>query len=165
MGNEDLFRSIVDGLPALVSLMLPDGDVTFANRQLLQYLGLNLEELNERSLGATLHPDDREGAQAAWLAAVDAGSAYDFEARRRRADGVYRWFHMRGFPLQSPMERLSFGACCKPTPTIENGRRLVTPASGACSKWWRGVTRARRYLMHCAGLSKTPLGAVIAASC
>jgi PAS domain S-box-containing protein len=89
MGNEDHFRSIVDGLPALVSLLTPDGELTFANRQLLEYLGDTLE-------GLKLRPDG----------SIQTGGAYDFEARRRRADGVYRWFHMRGFPLREPDGRI-----------------------------------------------------------
>jgi PAS domain S-box-containing protein len=100
MANEDHFRSIVDNLPALVSLMTPAGEVTFANRQLLEYLGETLEGLKLRPVGFSLHPHDREGAIAAWQESIQTGGAYDFEARRCRADGVYRWFHMRGFPLR-----------------------------------------------------------------
>jgi PAS domain S-box-containing protein len=100
MGNEDLFRSIVDGLPALVCLVTTNGEVTFANHQLLQYLGQTIEELQRQSIDFALHPDDREGALTAWQESVETGGAYDLEARRRRADGVYRWFHMRGFPLR-----------------------------------------------------------------
>jgi PAS domain-containing protein len=31
---------------------------------------------------------------------VQAGQPYDVEHRLRRADGLYRWFHSRGVPLQ-----------------------------------------------------------------
>jgi PAS domain S-box-containing protein len=77
-----------------------NGEVTFANHQLLQYLGQSLDELQQQSIDFALHPDDREGALTSWRESVETGGPYDFEARRRRADGVYRWFHMRGFPLR-----------------------------------------------------------------
>jgi len=32
--------------------------------------------------------------------AIETGRPYDVEERLRRADGVYRWFHTRGFPLR-----------------------------------------------------------------
>ena len=37
---------------------------------------------------------------AAWKRAVDTGEPYEIEHRIRRADGVYRWFHVRGLPLK-----------------------------------------------------------------
>ena len=43
---------------------------------------------------------------AAWREAVETGHPYDVEGRHRRADGVYRWFHMRGFPLRDMEERI-----------------------------------------------------------
>jgi PAS domain S-box-containing protein len=105
-GGEDHFRSIVDELPVLVSLMTPDGELAFANRQLLEYLGVTLDELKRRPNGSSFHPDDRPGAVAAWREAIETGRPYDFEGRRRRADGFYRWFHMRGFPLRDSEGRI-----------------------------------------------------------
>ncbi len=105
-GTDDHFRSIVDGLPALVSHMTPDGDLAFANRQLLEYSGATLAELKARPIGYYLHPDDRVGALAAWRDSIENGRVYDFEGRRRRADGVYRWFHMRGLPLRDADGRI-----------------------------------------------------------
>lgn len=35
-----------------------------------------------------------------WSHSAASGEPYDFEARLRRADGVYRWFHTRGLPLR-----------------------------------------------------------------
>ena len=103
---EDRFRSIVDGLPALVSHMTPDGELAFANRLLLEYLGATLEELQSRPIDYSLHPDDRAGALAAWRESIETGHPFDFEGRLRRADGVYRWFHMRGFPLRDTEGRI-----------------------------------------------------------
>ena len=43
--RESHFRSIVDGIPALVALMKPNGDLEHVNRQYLEYFGATLEEL------------------------------------------------------------------------------------------------------------------------
>jgi PAS domain S-box-containing protein len=39
------------------------------------------------------------GAIAAWQRSVETGESFGFEGRHRRADGVYRWFQMRGLSL------------------------------------------------------------------
>ena len=37
---------------------------------------------------------------------METGQAFDFEGRRRRADGAYRWFQVRGFPLRDAQGRI-----------------------------------------------------------
>jgi PAS domain S-box-containing protein len=98
--RENHFRSIVDNLPAFVTLMDPNGEVVLANRQVLEYFGAPLDEMKGWANGSTIHPDDRSGALAAWQRSVETAEPFEFEGRHRRADGVYRWFHMRGFPLR-----------------------------------------------------------------
>ncbi len=52
---------IVDGLPALVTLMDPAGELELANRHVLEYFGATLEELKGWAIADTVHPDDRNG--------------------------------------------------------------------------------------------------------
>jgi len=94
------FRSIVDDLPTFVTLMTPDGELELANRQVLEYFGATLEELRARPSASTVHPDDRPDVLAAWRESLENGQPYEVAGRQRRADGVYRWFHMRAFPLR-----------------------------------------------------------------
>jgi PAS domain S-box-containing protein len=102
----DYFRSIVDGLPAMVTLMTPDGELEHGNRQMLEYFGKTLKELKSRALGHSFHPDDRTEVLRRWRASVEGGCPYDFEARLRRSDGAYCWFHTRGFPLRDSDGRI-----------------------------------------------------------
>jgi PAS domain S-box-containing protein len=97
---EKQFRLIVDGLPALVTLMNPAGELEFANRHVLEYFGATLDALKALPTGSLFHPDERENALEAWRTSLQTRTAYEFEARQRCADGIYHWFHMRGFPLQ-----------------------------------------------------------------
>ncbi|MBV9429273.1 MAG: PAS domain-containing protein [Bradyrhizobiaceae bacterium] len=98
--SERRFRLIVDGLPVLLSTATPDGELDQANRHYLEYFGATLEELKAREAVHALHPDDRERVLPIRRAAIEAGRPYEIECRRRRADGVYRWFHLRAFPLR-----------------------------------------------------------------
>jgi len=97
---ERRYRLVVEGLPTLVTVRTPAGDLEFANRHVLEYTGATLEELRGLETSGAIHPDDRPLLLAAWKEALDTESPYDIEVRRRRADGVYRWFHNRGFPLR-----------------------------------------------------------------
>ena len=95
-----------DSIPGLAALMTPAGEFEQVNRQVLEYFGATLEELKGWAIADTVHPDDRPDVIAAWRAAVETGHPYDVEARLRRADGVYRWFHTRGFPLRDTEGRI-----------------------------------------------------------
>jgi PAS domain S-box-containing protein len=105
--SERRFRSIVDGLPVLLSTATPDGELDQANRHYLEYFGATLVELKAREAVHSLHPDDRARVLAVRKAAIDAGRPYEIECRRRRADGVYRWFCLRAFPLRDAEGRVA----------------------------------------------------------
>jgi PAS domain S-box-containing protein len=101
------FRLIVDGLPTLVTTMLPEGGLDYANRTVLEYFGGTLDELRSLTPADSFHPDDRAAALLAWKESLESARPYDFEGRQRRADGAYRWFRMRGFPLQDADGRVA----------------------------------------------------------
>jgi PAS domain S-box-containing protein len=103
--QERRFRSMVDGFSALVSLRTPAGDLEFANRRYREYFGATLDNPKLSPLDDDFHPDDRTGVLAAWREAAETGLPWDIECRGR-ADGVYRWFHMHGFPLRDPEGRI-----------------------------------------------------------
>lgn len=94
------FRTIADCIPALIAIMSPSGEVENVNRHVLDYFGLTLDDLKSWALSDVVHPDDLPGVIAAWTKSVQSRELYDIEHRMRRVDGVYRWFHVRGVPLQ-----------------------------------------------------------------
>jgi PAS domain S-box-containing protein len=63
------------------------------------FTGQSEEEIKGAGWANALHPDDRERALEVWNKAVAAKSAYEFEYRVRRRDGVYRHWLARGVPL------------------------------------------------------------------
>jgi PAS domain S-box-containing protein len=102
---ERRFASIVDGLPTMVTLRTPEGNLEFANRHYLDYFGSTFDEL--KVWGQSFHTAERAEVLSSWKRSIATGQPWDIEARRRRADGVYRWFHTRGFPLREPDGRIS----------------------------------------------------------
>jgi PAS domain S-box-containing protein len=98
--SRDRLRLIFEGLPALAIVTSSSGDLIHANGYCLDYLGATFEELKGWERGHSYHPDDRPSVLAAWRHSLETGAPYVIEGRRRRADGAYRWFHTRGFPLR-----------------------------------------------------------------
>jgi PAS domain S-box-containing protein len=94
------FRLIVDSIPAPVAVTTPTGEVEALNQPTLEYFGKSFEELKGWKTSDVVHPDDLLHTIAAQAEAHETGSAYNVESRHRRADGVYRWFNVRGFPLR-----------------------------------------------------------------
>ncbi|NVZ52438.1 PAS domain-containing protein [Pseudomonas sp. B6002] len=93
-------RTIIDCIPALVALMTPEGALECVNCHNLDYLGATLEELQQWTVGATVHPDDLPGVINAWMHAVRTEEPYRNELRLRRADGAYHWFAARALPMR-----------------------------------------------------------------
>ena len=90
---------IIDNLPGLVSTMTPTGEIDFANGQLLGYLGVSLEQLQD--LQPFVHEADRAMVIERWKQSIESGQPFDADYRLRRSDGVYRWFHGHGVPTHA----------------------------------------------------------------
>lgn len=99
--SELSWRQIVDNIPGLVATTSGSGEVEFLNRQTLQYFGKTQDELKDWALTDAVHPDDLPHVVKARVKSIEEGSVYDVEHRCRRADGVYRWFQVRGFPVRN----------------------------------------------------------------
>jgi PAS domain S-box-containing protein len=96
--SEGLYRSITDTIPAMIFFMAPTGELENANQHVLEYVGATLDELKAWKSGNLVHPDDYASVIAAWDRSLATGEPYEMEQRMRRADGVYRWFHVHGMP-------------------------------------------------------------------
>jgi PAS domain S-box-containing protein len=98
--REEHFRAVADNIPDLAALVTPAGQIELVNQQTIAFFGATLDELKQQAVADTVHPDDLPNTLTAWRESVETGRPYDVEARLRRADGVYRWFHTRGIPLR-----------------------------------------------------------------
>src|SRR5882762_10286895 len=97
--SERELRLVIDTIPAMAWIVLPDGTLDFLNRRWLEYTGLSLEEAIEQPTG-TIHPEDLPRVMEKWSRDMPAGEPSEDEMRLRRADGEYRWFLIRTVPLR-----------------------------------------------------------------
>ena len=83
---------IIETMPGLVWCASPDGELSYVNRRILDYLGVEQNNLLSGGWAHFLHPDDVASVVASWSHSVASGEAYEVQARLRGADGAYRWF-------------------------------------------------------------------------
>jgi formate hydrogenlyase transcriptional activator len=95
------FRQMLDLAPQLITVYGPSRERIYANRLVLEYIGMSLDEWrhlpgNIYRPGGFIHPDDQERAARAYSDSNrSTGSAYEAELRVRGAEGNYRWFLVR----------------------------------------------------------------------
>ena len=105
--SEEDCRLIVNSIPGHVVTLTAHGDIEFVNQQWLDYLGKTFDELKSwTNYCGVVHPDDFSRAVAMWNRSVETGQPYDSECRFCRADGVFRWFHVRAIPERDAEGRI-----------------------------------------------------------
>ncbi len=98
--------TVLDAIPGLVAILTPVGEVDAVNRELITYCGQPLEAMRQWGTNGTVHPEDLPSVAAIFTRSISAGEPYDFEARIRRFDGVYRWNQVRGLPFRDATGRI-----------------------------------------------------------
>jgi PAS domain S-box-containing protein len=105
--SERTLRQLVETLPAMIDCATPDGEPIYRSRQLREYLGYNLEELDNLgkprlagTLDAGVHPDDVDGVKRHYALSLATGTSYRRRHRLRRFDGEYRWVETRAAPMR-----------------------------------------------------------------
>src|SRR5262245_28965003 len=100
MEPEITLPQLIDGLSAPTATMTADGRVELVNQQLLDYLGVSLEEIQSWETSGVVHPEDLPRVASTWRQSLEQSAPYDVELRVRRANGVYQWVHVRSLPLR-----------------------------------------------------------------
>jgi PAS domain S-box-containing protein len=97
---------ILDGMPGLVAVFTPNGEVEGVNRRVLDYFGMTFEELKNWGTSDAIHPEDLPHCIEAFTNAIASGNPFEWECRARRFDGAYRWFQSRGYPFRDSSGRI-----------------------------------------------------------
>jgi PAS domain S-box-containing protein len=100
--SERSLRQLIETLPALIYCAAPDGRPIYRSQQLREFLGFNLEDMDEGArsrlvgtLDAIIHPDDLAVVKERYGRSIASGEPYAFQHRLRRSDGQYRWVETR----------------------------------------------------------------------
>ncbi|MFC6790968.1 PAS domain S-box protein [Methylobacterium komagatae] len=106
--SEEQFRVFAQAIPNQVWAAYPDGSLYWFNDQFYAYCGEPTGSLLGPDAWARIvHSDDVPPVAAAWNHARATDTIYETEYRLRRADGVHRWFLVRGEPVRDPAGRIT----------------------------------------------------------
>jgi formate hydrogenlyase transcriptional activator len=99
--DEREIRRITDAIPQTIAVLSPSGVPIYANHALLDYTGLNPDDVTSSNFRARIfHSEDLERLHDEREAALLRGLPFEIEQRALRKDGRYRWFFIQFNPLQ-----------------------------------------------------------------
>jgi len=104
---------LVNMTPSHVWRLTPEGEPTFFNQRMIDYLGpdvMNAKHSGPRGFGklmqAVVHPDDLASFNEALARSLETGEAFAARYRLRRADGVYSWMSSSAEPSRDQCGRI-----------------------------------------------------------
>lgn len=114
-------RRVLDALPAMVWISLPDGRLELINRRWCEYTGLGLDEAQGSNWPTVFEPDDLPALLECWRSILASGQPGEIEARVRRFDGQYRRVRVQCSPMFDEAGRII--KWCGVTTDVEDFRR------------------------------------------
>jgi PAS domain S-box-containing protein len=98
---EEELQQLVDFVLHIITVLSPNGKISYANRVAREYTGLSLAEYRSVDvLARVIHPDDVERMRALRERGLSANNPFEIEARTLGKGGVCRWFLYRYNPLR-----------------------------------------------------------------
>jgi PAS domain S-box-containing protein len=99
--SEAQLQQIVDVIPQTITVLAPDGTITYANQAVLDYTGLTIDDVMKSDFrDRVFHPEDIQRLRDERQQALARGEPFENEQRARGKDGTYRWFLIRYKPLR-----------------------------------------------------------------
>jgi formate hydrogenlyase transcriptional activator len=98
---EEELQQLVDFVCHIITVLSPNGKITYANRVAREYTGLTLDEYRSVDvLARVIHPDDMQRMRAVRERGLFADDPFEIEARTLGKGGVCRWFLYRYNPVR-----------------------------------------------------------------
>lgn len=98
--SEERLRALADSMPQLSWTAQPDGAITWYNRRWYEYTGTTPEQMEGSGWHRVHDPATLPEVLRRWQESIATGTALDMEFPLRGADGRYRRFLTRVFPLK-----------------------------------------------------------------
>jgi PAS domain S-box-containing protein len=89
--SETYFKQLADLVPSKISNALPNGEITFFNKQWLDFAGMSFEDLRDFGYHQMMHPDEVQSFQSGITQAAATGTPYISELRFKDLQGDYIW--------------------------------------------------------------------------
>ncbi len=104
--SEEQFRTMVDAISQLAWIAKPDGFIHWYNQRWFEYTGTTPEQMEGWGWQRVHDPEILPTVLERWKASIATGEPFEMDFPLRAADGSYRWFLTRAFPLKDPSGRV-----------------------------------------------------------
>ncbi len=98
--NEERFRALADNIAQLAWMADDKGWIFWYNRRWFDYTGTTLEQMQGWGWAQVHHPEHLRRVTDKWSHHLAAGEGWEDTFPLRGADGQYRWFLSRAFPIR-----------------------------------------------------------------
>ena len=98
--DEEDIRRMTDAIAQTIIILNPNGKAIYANRVVLDYTGLSLDEVRADNFrDRVFHPEDVQRLRGERQKGLSGSVPFENEQRARGKDSKYRWFLIRYNPL------------------------------------------------------------------
>lgn len=111
--REREFSQLVDMVPSHLWRLAPDGEPTYFNKRLVDFLGLSVADMErpdmsrlEAVIRTVIHPDEATSLRESLSRCLATGTPFSMRYRLRRADGAYHWMSSRAEPMRDDGGRI-----------------------------------------------------------
>jgi PAS domain S-box-containing protein len=104
--SEQRFRMLADAMPQLAWMAQADGYIFWFNRRWHEYTGTTPQQMEGWGWQSVHAPETLPKVMEGWKAAIATGQAFEMEFPLRGADGRFRQFLTRAFPLKDAHGRV-----------------------------------------------------------
>jgi PAS domain S-box-containing protein len=106
--SERELSQLVNMVPVYIRRLTPEGEPTFFNKRLTDYIGVDLANIGTSGMSRLapavedfVHPDESAKLLAAVRQSLATGVGYAMKYRMRGADGTYRWIETRAEAIRN----------------------------------------------------------------
>jgi two-component system CheB/CheR fusion protein len=99
--SENRFRNMMETIPQIAWTSTVKGEVTFYNQRWYDYTELDFEQTKAWGLQTVIHPDDLQNTLDQYKSIQETTDGGEFQNRKKRADGIYRWHLIRLMPIKN----------------------------------------------------------------
>ncbi len=104
--SEDRFRTMANAIPQLAWIAQADGYIVWYNQRWYQYTATTPEQMEGWGWQSVHDPVELPKVLEQWKASIATGEPFEMTFPLRGADGVFRLFLTRGFPLKDAAGRV-----------------------------------------------------------